>query len=282
MSPIEEAALTAQREIRRNLRSTKGIAMFVLFFLGGAVPSVIQVLLQRSADGRRFAELPADLKREAFQVVLEKLTYDTPTATHLSYCPPTLFLILYKGTLLFVPLLILLVGFEQIAGDIQHRGIRYLAGRARRSAIVAGKALGTWAVIAVMILVLHLTVWISMLIFGTDTVGAIAAWGPRLWLFSTVYAAAWVGVTALVSSFFRTPIVSLFVGGALFFGLWITHKIFAFIDATQGVTWIYPFAYVDLLESAEPLRVIGGVAALLAWGALMVVGASVVMNRRDI
>jgi hypothetical protein len=282
MSPIEEAGLTALREIRRNLRSTKGIAMFALFFLGGAVPSVIQVLLQRSADGRRFAEMPDDLKREAFQVLLERFTYDQATAAHLSHCPPALFLILYKGTILFVPLLILLVGFEQIAGDIQHRGIRYLAGRARRSSIVAGKALGTWAVIAVMVLVLHLTVWISMLVFGTDRIGPILAWGPRLWLFSSVYTAAWVGVSALVSSFFRTPIVSLFVGSAVFFGLWITYKIFNFVDALHGATWAYPFAYVDLLESPEPLRVLGGVAALVAWGAVMVLGASAVMNRRDI
>src|SRR5262249_3095124 len=122
-----------------------------------------------------------------------------------------------------LPLLVLMVGFEQIAGEIQHRGIRYIAGRAHRSSIVVGKALGVWAVVAIMALVLHLTVWIVILIRGGETFGNVLSWGGRIWLFDVAAAAAYVGLVALVSSFFRTPIVALFVGVVVLFVQWLAN-----------------------------------------------------------
>jgi len=281
MSPAREAGLTALREIRRNLRSAKGIAMFALFFLGGAVPSVVQVLFLKLVDKTTMKELPPDVQRQMFEEGLKQLYDDPATAAHLASCPPVLFG-LFRGTLVFLPLLILLVGFDQIAGEIQHRSIRYLVGRARREAIVAGKALGVWAVIAVMVLVLHATVWIVMLVQHHIPAGAVLAWGPRLWLFSVAAGAAYVGLTALVSSLFRTPIVALFVGVGVFFVLWLTNTILGLIPATEAATWAFPATYDKLLVSSEPLRVLGGVAALLAWGCAMVTAASIVVKRRDV
>jgi ABC-type transport system involved in multi-copper enzyme maturation permease subunit len=280
MSAVREAGLTALREIRRNLRSTKGIAMFALFFLGGAVPSVVQVLFVRLVDKTTMQELPPEVQRQMIEEGLAKL-YDPATATHLSACPPVLFF-LFRGTLLFLPLLILLIGFEQIAGEIQHRSIRYLVGRARREAIVIGKGLGVWAVSAVMVLVLHATVWIVMLAQGSTAASAVISWGPRLWLFSVAAGAAYVGLTVLVSSWFRTPIVALFVGVAVFFVLWLAKAILGFFPATEGATWAFPTAYESLLVSPEPLRVLGGVAALIGWGAAMAVVASAIVKRKDV
>lgn len=280
MSAAREAGLTALREIRRNLRSTKGIAMFALFFLGGAVPSVVQVLFVRLVDKTTMQELPADVQRQMIEEGLARL-YDPATAAHLSACPPVLFF-LFRGTLLFLPLLILLIGFDQIAGEIQHRSIRYLVGRARREAIVIGKGLGVWAVSAVMVLVLHATVWIVMLAQGSTPASAVIAWGPRLWLFSAAAGAASVGLTVLVSSWFRTPIVALFVGVAVFFVLWLAKSILGIFAATEGATWAFPTAYESLLVSPEPLRVLGGVAALIGWGAAMAAVASAIVKRKDV
>ncbi len=283
MSPVTEAGLTALRELRRNLRSTKGIAMFVLFFLGGAIPSVGQILLAKVVDTRTMQEAPLEMRQEMFESVLRRTKFDEATAKHLSTCPPEFFLYLFKGALFFLPALILLIGFDQIAGEIQHRSIRYLAGRARRSALVVGKAVGVWGVIAVMTLVLSVTVWAVMLIQGGYPVSLVFSWGLRIWIFTVASAAAYVGLTALVSSFFRTPIVALFVGVAALFGLWLTGTILGFFDATQAATWAFPSTYESkLLVSPDPARVVGGVAALIAWGAVMVAGAAAIVSRRDI
>ena len=48
-------------------------------------------------------------------------------------------------------------------------------------------------------------------------------------------------------------------------------------------TWAFPATYESkLLVSPDPLRVVGGVAALVAWGAVMVAGAAAIVSRRDI
>jgi ABC-type transport system involved in multi-copper enzyme maturation permease subunit len=283
MSAIAEAGLTAAREIRRNLRSTKGIAMFVLFFLGGALPSVLEVIFFRIVNVDSGKDAPEELRRQVFEQLLVKLfSYDDPTAHHLSACPSALFLFLFKGILYALPLLILLIGFEQIAGEIQHRSIRYLANRARRSSIVAGKALGVWAVVGVMTAVLHLTVWTVILIRGGESFGNVLSWGSRLWLFAMADAAAYVGLTALISSFFRTPIVAMFVGFAVFFGMWLTSSILGVFDATKAATWAFPGTYEKLLSSPEPLKVLAGLGALVVWGAAMVALAALVVERRDI
>ena len=239
MSPVMEAGLTAQRELRRNLRSTKGIAMFVLFFLGGAVPSVLQVLLERAMHKAGVAEILPEARQQAFEEVLTRV-YEPATAKYLSTCPPLLFVFLFKGTLLFLPVLILLIGFDQIAGEIQHRSIRYYAGRARRSSIVVGKALGVWSVIAVMTFVLHATVWSVLLVRGTEPAGQVLSWGLRLWLFSVASAGAYVGLTSLISSFFKTPIVALFVGIGVVFVLWLASTILGMSETTEAMTWIFP------------------------------------------
>ncbi|MFS8072030.1 MAG: ABC transporter permease [Byssovorax sp.] len=280
MSPVTEAGLTALRELRRNLRSTKGIAMFVLFFLGGAIPTVGQVLLAKLVN---MPDAPLEERQQMFEGALTQLKFDEATAKYLSTCPPALYLFLFKGALFFLPALVVLIGFDQIAGEIQHRSIRYLAGRARRSALVAGKAIGVWGVIATMTLVLNITVWTVMLVEGKYPAGLVLSWGLRIWIFTVASAAAYVGLTTLVSSLFRTPIVALFAGVATLFVLWLACSLFGIFDATQVATWAFPSTYESrLLVSPDPLRVVGGVAALIAWGAVMVAGAAAIVSRRDI
>lgn len=281
MSAVRETGLLARREIQRNLRSTKGIAMFALFFLGGAVPSVLQVLFLRLVDPtNNMQSPPKEVQRQLFEQALSRV-YDQETATYLSACPPVLFG-LFRGTLVFLPIFILLIGFDQLAGEVQHRSIRYLAGRARRASIVSGKALGVWAVSAVMVLVLHATVWIVMLARGSEEPSSVFAWGPRLWLFSVAAAFAYVGLTTLVSSLFRTPTVALFVGVAALFVLWLANTLLGLSPTTQAVTWGFPATYETLLVSAAPLRALGGVAALCAWGGALVAAAVLRLQKGDI
>lgn len=264
--------------------------MFVLFVLGGALPSLLEFRAVKMLGVDPSQGMSAEERRMLFEQLLTK-NYEADTARHLSYCPPLLF-VLFQLTLVFAPFFVLLIGFDQIAGDIQYRAIRYIAGRSRRESIVAGKALGVWAVLAVMLLVLNVTVWIVMMATGSNDAGAILSWGPRIWLFSVASCAAFVGLIALVSSFFRTPMVSLFVGVVVFFSLWLTNKILSFIGTRfadsgagkvcGGITWGLPFRYEDLLMSHDVPKMLGGVAAYLVWGAAMVALAALVVKRRDI
>lgn len=280
MLDAREVGLTAQRELRRNLRSTKGIAMFVLFFLGGLLPSVIQLMIKRAMDGAGVDKVPGEARHQMVEQLLTQTYGNEATGKYLAQAPLVL-LGLLQGTIRFLPFFILLIGFDQIAGEIQHRTIRYSVGRAERASLVLGKALGVYGVIAVMILVLHLTVWI-LLIAGGEQAIAVLSWGSRFWIFSMASAAAYVGFTSLVSAIFRTPTVALFVGAGLGFALWLTYTILGLIQATKPVTWLFPNAYEHLLMSPDPLPVLGGMALLLSWGAACVAGSSWLVRTRDV
>jgi ABC-type transport system involved in multi-copper enzyme maturation permease subunit len=284
MTPQAEVALTAGREIRKNLRSTKGAAMFALFFLGGVVPSILQVLFTRvtTRAGVGIDDIPSEMLRKARLDAL-KAAYDgsEAIANYLVDCPTVIYF-LFKGTLFFLPLLVLLVGFDQIAGEVQHRTIRYITGRAHRGSIVFGKAIGIWVVVSIMILVLHGTVWGFLLAKSDARAGEIFSWGLRIAGFCVAYAWAYAGITAFFSSIFRTPAVSLFVGAGLLFGMSLLRLILSIFDSTKNATWLFPPTYEDLLVSPDPTRALGGVALLLVWGLLCTLAASEVLRRRDV
>src|SRR3954451_23818959 len=162
MLSAREVGLTAQRELRRNLQSTKGIAMIAVFFLCGLVPSVVRVMISRAVSSSGLDDVPETVKKELFQQGLSKLYESKAVVDYLAESPPVIYF-LFAGTLTFLPLFILPIGFDQIAGEIQHRTIRYSAGRAERASLVVGKAIGVWGVIAAMVGVLHVTVWIIAL-----------------------------------------------------------------------------------------------------------------------
>lgn len=291
---MREVGIVAQREILRNIRSTKGIAMFALFLLGGLVFSVLvstilQFLLAGLARKAGMKEISPELQRQLFDRYLVE-TYDGDAIPRYLGSAPAVLYFLFQGTLVFLPLLVLLVGFDQIAGEIQHRTIRYSAGRAGRASIVVGKALGVWGVISVMVLVLHLTVWTLVLVRGGGTVSQVVAWGPRFWLFSVVCAAAYVGFSAIISSLFRTPIVALFVGAGAGAALWLGYKILYLISGSElsiahlgrAGMWAFPNNYEQLLVSPAMGTVLGGTALFLGWGALCVAAATGIVTRRDI
>jgi len=276
MLSAREVGLVAQREILRNIRSTKGIAMFVLFFLGGLVPAVARLMLRKMAG-----DVPDEVVRATFEGYLSKQYGGEAIVKHLSSAPPIVFF-LFQGTLMFLPLLVLAVGFDQIAGEIQHRTIRYSAGRATRASLVAGKALGIWGIIAVMISVLHLTVWVVSLAQGGQSAGAVLSWGARLLVYSVVCAGAYVGFASLMSSIFKTPIVALFVGAGTGFAIWLLNGILGYFPSTERITWIFPNRYEKLLIDPDPLTVIAGIGLFLLWGGLCVTGATAIVTRRDI
>ena len=49
-------------------------------------------------------------------------------------------LVVFKLTLCFVPLFIALMGFDQLAGEVGPKSIRYLVVRVKRSSIILGQA----------------------------------------------------------------------------------------------------------------------------------------------
>lgn len=289
MSPIQEAGLTCVREMRRNLRSAKGLVMAVLFLLGGGAASLIYAALSSFTDRLREGRNITDDMMRQVRAEFWQQVWNADVGNYLADAP-WIYVGLYKGVLWFIPLLTLLVGFDQIAGDLQHRTIRYTAVRARRGSIVAGKALGIWSVVSVLLLVLHLFVWLVALLQGSATFVQTLSWGPRLFGLTLFFVAAYAGLTVLVSSLTRRPVLALFMGLIAFFGLSIGDLAVDAIKSLElpdyewvgSLGYLFPDYYEQWLVTPRAAELVGGMAVLLGWAAGSTALAAWVLNKRDV
>lgn len=261
--------------------------MGVLFLLGGGAASLIYAAISAWA-ARRGAE-PTDEQYRKFREDFWTDIWNADIGSYLSDSP-FVFVALWKGTLWFIPFMTLMIGFEQVCGDLQHRTMRYTVIRARRGSIVAGKALAIWGVVSTLLLALHAFVWFVTLVRGDATLGQILAWGPRLWALSSVFTAAYAGLTILISSLTKRPVISLFLGLITFSALWVTDLAvdFAKLVKSERFGWLeyvgyaVPDNYEAWLVTPKAPEMVGSIAILLAFGAASTALAGWIVNRRDV
>ena len=259
MSALDEVKLTALREIRRNLRSAKGLSMVILFLIGGVVPNLLLLAVRLYARNKGIPEPTEEQVQQGFKILLEQpwpFGFAGEDLDYLSKCPPLVFFTFYFSTY-FLPWFSLMLGFDQVAGDVQHRTFRFMTVRARRGALVAGKALGVWALVAMMVLLMHSTVWMIAIARGDGSAGAIFVWGLKGWFFCTVYSAAFIGLATMISALVRTPALALFIGVGSLLGLWFIKFVSWLMGMSekmkfmQHAKWAFPANYFELMLSHD-------------------------------
>ena len=291
MSPALEIRLLLERELRRSFRSGKGIALGALTLVGAFVSSLVCVWMEASERAKLdvvSSEAYAEVKRQA----IEKLTGDASVAAYEASTPSSL-LIFLKITIWFTPLLVALLGFDSISGDLQQRTIRFWTVRVRRWSYFTGKLLGLWMLVAVFALVVNLLAGGVALTRGYVSVGQLLVWGPRFWFVVLVIAGAWAAIATFISSCFATPIVALLTTFVAFFLLWVAGvggfvarlRDTAASGAVKDMSWyeyFYPNAYDALLLSPHGTRVLTALGILMAFVVLAVIAGSVLFERRDL
>src|SRR6516225_3998673 len=163
------------RELTRSVRSVKGIAVGAITLLGAIAASFLVVFMQ-NADVEKAGSQEA--LTELHRQILEKQTGDAALAASLASMPEALSTFL-GITVWLGPLLVALLGFDLVAGELQNKSVRYWAVRSRRSSYFAGKLLGLWALVGLVTLVLDLIVNVVAVAKGVVTGHELLAWGPR-------------------------------------------------------------------------------------------------------
>ncbi|MGH7280217.1 MAG: hypothetical protein ACRELY_01720, partial [Polyangiaceae bacterium] len=85
MNPVFEVALIAQRELRRNFRSAKGVVMAVLTLLGGVGVALVRLKVEQLNAGRF---TPDDVQQ--LQSALLVKQYGDEQGHYLASVPPIL------------------------------------------------------------------------------------------------------------------------------------------------------------------------------------------------
>ena len=283
VSPALEVQLVALRELRKSLRSLKGIVLLSLTVLGGG--SVMYLLLRvvRSFELDELSHVDAG-SVQMLRLRAIKSFLDSPdSAEYLSKVPLILLLLGYL-TVAFTPALVALAGFDTVSGELQHRSNRFWSVRVRKPSYLVGKWLGLWIVTAATMLPLHVAVWIMAIATGEVTAADTLSWGPRVWLWWLPVAAAWAAMVVLASSLVRRPFFALVLSllGAL--GLWIVSKVFLVVGhahpGVERMVFVDPSACVDLIGSGEAASTLVGVGIAAAF-TLSALGLAVILFQRS-
>lgn len=288
MSPARELVILVSRELRRNLRSVKGIILALLAVTGG---TLVAIFNEQSLVGKhqmvRANGMTQDLVitnemlRDGRELLYhEGFHYSEEMAKAVSHSPGTIDAV-FRLCVWLTPILIAIVGFDAIAGDLQHRTVRYWSVRARRPSYIGAKFLGLLVSASIVTLAIQVIAWVVCIARGEAEFGAVVGWGIRYWLSSLPISAAWCALATLVGSIPRHVFLSLLFVAASFFAWWVFGLI-GFFKRTSFFLYGAPNNYDFLLLSPNATTVLAGVAGLLAMTAALLTASAALFARRDL
>jgi ABC-type transport system involved in multi-copper enzyme maturation permease subunit len=279
MSPAVEVALVAQRELRKNVRSAKGIALLVLSLLGGVVVALVLAFLEKLRREKFASMSPEQLADVQRQIIVQLGDGDDTLGDALSKAPAAL-LGAFKMTVWFGPFLVALLGFDAISGELQHRTVRYWTVRTRRVSFYIGKVLGLWGVVSALTLAVNVLIC-GVVIARGEAAGLVVEWGPRLWAVTLPMSLVWCAIAQLVSSQFRAPILALLVTLGSFFVVWIAY-LAGLSGKAPALVYIYPNFYDNWLLHPHPDRFFEGLGICLLSAMVYIGAGAVAFARRDV
>jgi ABC-type transport system involved in multi-copper enzyme maturation permease subunit len=136
---------------------------------------------------------------------------------------PALLSVIFLILLFGMPLLIAFLAFNQVSGDVQSKGLRYLLLRTERANIFIGRFLGTviFSTIVIAFIIVTITFYLGVKI-KIYPVGLLAIWGLHGFVGLAILMIPYIALCSVVSAWVDSPFLSLvlaklIIGGVLLF-----------------------------------------------------------------
>ncbi len=280
-----------QRELRKSFRSIKGIILSLLTVAGGGG---LALLFAQSDDIRQKRLHEKDISPEVIletkQQFLSWWFMDAPTGKHVGHAPGLLFF-LFAVSLVLMPAVVLILGFDSVSAERQHKTVRYWTVRSRRSSYIVGKWLGLWATCGIVAFGMHALIWIVCSIRGEAPFADILSWGFRFWLASMPILGMWCAVSVFISSLMKMPIVALLATAGIFFVWWLVYFPFwigshgdpeSGPSAPRAILYVFPNFYDRFILSPHVGPFLTGLAVCFGFAAVMLAASSALFAKRDV
>jgi ABC-type transport system involved in multi-copper enzyme maturation permease subunit len=191
-----------------------------------------------------------------------------------------IFLVLVFG----LPLAISFLAFNQVSGDVQSRGLRYLLLRTERGNIYLGRFLGTVVFSTGVIAFLILTI---VLYLGLKT-GLYPARELLIWSVQGFYALSmlmlpYIAVCAMISACVSSPFLSLILAKLIIAGTLLFAAIGTFVwEPLKYIKYLLPWGWQNHLLHPSWLHWGGAGLACLAYTAVFLMLGYRRFERRDL
>jgi ABC-2 type transport system permease protein len=183
-----------------------------------------------------------------------------------------------------LPFLVVLGAFNQMAGDIQHRGLRYLLLRTERANLFLGRFLGT-LLFTMSVLFILLSVVFLYLVLKTKyySPGEIALWMAQGLVMMAILALPYIALCAWMSSTADSPSVALVL--ILLMTAFVPVLVMVGTNITEHfkyLGYVLPWPLKFELLHPNPLHFLGATAAMLAYTALYLMLGLAMFQKRDL
>lgn len=223
---------------------------------------------------------------------------NTSTATQpgknaAGFDPWTIFLFEKKPALLSAIFLVLLFGmpfvisflaFNQISGDVQNHGLRYLLLRTERSNIYFGRFLGTtiFSTVVMAIIVVTITFYLGM---KTRIYPALdlAGWAAHGFLALAILMVPYIAVCSLISASVDSPFLSLVLAKVAIAGIVLIGILGSLAwKPAKYIMYALPWGWQSNLLHPEPIHWLSAALACLVYTAFFLMLGYYRFERRDL
>ncbi|OGQ84595.1 MAG: hypothetical protein A2289_14880 [Deltaproteobacteria bacterium RIFOXYA12_FULL_58_15] len=194
----------------------------------------------------------------------------------------------FWGSLSFLPFLIFLTSFDQVAADLQSRAICYSTLRASRTEILLGK-LSAQTAIFVLLTIIASLVWLALATASVSSFSVTTglAGVVRMLFLLLPFGLCYLAISTFCSSAFRQPIAALLAAFGIMMFLWAIGLLDKVpVDHELGLLhygkYLSPSAYEDGLWLAGYWDPLVSSIAYLLFAAAFTSGAALILRRRDL
>jgi ABC-2 type transport system permease protein len=289
---LKEIVVIWSAELRRAVRSGRTVVLLGLYGLfsallllvvGAVTRSVRQQVEQVAASSGQEVDTGAALAEAQKGLLGFLFDNDAAMVEALSRLPMVV-LVVFKLTLFFLPAYIVLMGFDQVSGEVGPRSIRYLTVRARRSSVLLGKFLTQASLLLGLVLVVDLAIFLyAQLTTPEFGFGLMALSLLRFWVAAVVYSLAYIALTTLCSTLFRSPGVSLVFNFILLFVFWMLDVVARSLSgAGSYLRYLSPSAYSMNLLHPQLTQFAVSALAYAGFAVLFLGAAHLTLRTRDL
>ena len=289
----DHVSLIARTYAKHSIRGGSGL-MFTLVTLvvGLSIAAVIVTIaeefqkknLRENADARTADIVEAMTDRFSLPVVRWALDTDDAQASYLVYEKPALISAILIIMLIAVPFLASFGAFNQLSGDIQNKGLRYLLLRTERINIVLGRFLGTFVFTAVVMAILMLIILLYML--GKARMypaGDTALWIAQGYLAMMLLAIPYIAFCTWLSALLDSPFLAFFISMAVvaFLPL-VAYLGERAMPGMKYVAYVTPWPFRYYLIHPNLGYVAGAAGIMLAFSAVFLYLGMRTFHKRDL
>ena len=191
-----------------------------------------------------------------------------------------IFLVLLFG----MPFVISFLAFNQVSGDVQNHGLRYLLLRTERSNIYFGRFLGTvifsTAVMAFIVVTITFYLGMKTRIYPA---AALAGWAAHGFLALAILMLPYIAVCSLISASVDSPFLSLILAKVTIAGVLLLGVLGSFAwKPAKYLMYALPWGWQSNLLHPEPGRSLSAVFACLVYTGLFLMLGYYRFERRDL